>query len=175
MLARNPFLDPLSTVGGRIAEAGQPLFQIRIPEITTLIHKTEESSGNLFMVNISDTIQHSKATREELIPPEEDVGLELNLNLYGTEPSDRAAQLNPAEVGKQRVGRTIPTTIEEVRNVLHLVSGQRKPRRSDPQNAVFSVAELKIIARNLGLPTNLRKEELARRIHEAVSKVYSQE
>lgn len=175
VIGQNPFLDPFSTpVGGRIGEHGQPLTRLQIPAINTLVFKTVESTGNLLMVDVSDALQQAGITpREPVLVGDEDIGIQLNLNIFGVEGLQTPAQINPAEIGGQTVGRRLPTDYREARDVLHLITAQRTSKRADTQNATFKIAELKRIARNLNLHSGGNKDVLANRIRTAVTDLFA--
>jgi len=167
---QNPFLDPFSPpVGGRISEQGQPLNQLQIPAINTLVYKTAETTGNLLMIDISDTLQKAGVTpREPVLVSEEDIGIQLNINLFGAEGLQTTTQVNPAEIGGKMIGRHIPTNYREAYDSLHLIVAQRAGK----QNAAFGINELKRIARNLDLASSGNKDVLANRIRTAVTEFF---
>ena len=171
---QNPFLDPFSTPqGGSVAAPGQPLSRIPIPAIHTLVFKTTEDSGNLAAVNVSDALLRAGITpRQPVLIRDETVGIELNLNLFGTAATsgEMTAQVTPAELQTgQVVGKIIPTNFREARTVLHLITAQRTGSR----NVAFNINELKKIARNLDLPANGNKDVLANRIRTAIIEFYN--
>lgn len=170
ILEQNPFLDPFDIpVGGKISDRNQPLTRLQIPNISTLVFKTEESAGNLLMINISDALQQVGVTpQRSILPEDEEVGIRLDLNLFGTENIQTASQVNPSEIGGQTVGRRIPTNYHEARDALHMIVAQRTGK----QNYAFGIADLKRIARNLNLSSSGNKDVLANRIRTAVTELF---
>lgn len=171
---QNPFLDPFSTPqGGTVANQGQPLSRLQIPQIQTLVFKTTENSGNLAAVNVSNALLRAGITpRQPVLIRDETIGIELNLNLFGTSATvgETPSQITPAELQTgQVVGKIIPTNFREARSVLHLITAQR----SGSRNVAFNINELKKIARNLDLPATGNKDVLAHRIRTAIIEFFN--
>lgn len=169
-IAVNPFLDPYNTPqGGRLSLVGQQLKPLEIPPIRTLIQKPTDTTGTLTFVNISEAL--SRVTpRENFVVKDETVGIELNLSLFGASMTGQAPGGNtPVELQTgQTVGRVIPTNISEALENLHLITGQR----TGSKNVAYNINELRQIARNLNLPSNGNKDDLATRIREHVTGFY---
>lgn len=170
---QNPFFDPFSELKpGTIVGPDQPLPRIQIPYISTLVSKSQESKGTLIMVNVGEALNKAGITpREPILAVNEGIGIELNLNLFSsTTGMQTPIQMNPTEItGTQTVGRDIPKDAREVRNVLHLITGQRTGSRHDS----FNINELKKIARNLNLSTNGNKDAIANRIRTHIEEFFN--
>lgn len=166
----NPFIDPYTTIpGGEISKYGEPLIRLSSPNIKTLVYKTQKSAGDLRIIDIADVVRIANIMPDEHILQENsEMGLQLDLNLFGTEGSQSSSQINPAEISSKSISRHIPTTYREARDVLHLITDQRTGKT----NASFGVTELKRIARNLDLPGIGNKDVLAARIRKAVMTLY---
>lgn len=166
IMEQNPFLDPFNIPqGGHVSEKGQPLIRLQIPPIHTLVYKTDESTGNLFMIDAGDAFQQAGVTPSRpILTEEEDIGIQLDLNVFGIDALQIPSQMNPAEIGGQTLGRNIPTNYQEARNVLHLIVMQR----AGSQNAAYNITDLKRIARNLDLSPSGSKAVLANRIRTAI-------
>lgn len=164
VLLQNPFLDPYSVPqGGKVAGLGERLIQIQVPAIQTLVYKTTNTSGYLAAVNVSEALLKAGITpRQPILIRDETIGIELNLNLLGTGSVSgvTSAQMTPAELQGQTVGKVIPRNVREARNVLHMITAQR----TGTTNRSFDINELKKIARNLDLPSTGNKDVLANRI-----------
>lgn len=167
-LFNNPYLDPyLDLPGGKSSVVGQPLAPLNIPPIQTLLSKRGKPIGNLTMVQVADTLARAGIVPEEPVyVREENVGIELNLNLYGA-AAPSTTQTSDLDMG-HTVGRSIPKDFREARNVLQLIV----PSRSGSKNTAFNIAELRQIAKNLNLPSSGDKKTIADRIRSAVIGFY---
>jgi hypothetical protein len=172
----NPFLDPYDTpVGGQLASPGQPLQQLAVPPIQTLIYQTDRSATSLAMVSVESALKEEDVTPSQPTTTEADnvgIGLDINLLTTGaqqptTTPSTVGSQ-QPVTTG-QTMGRQIPTNMHEARGMLHLIS----PLRTGRKNEAFNIGELRQIARNLNIPTSGKKEELANRIRGAIIEFFN--
>lgn len=170
-LFNNPYLDPyLDLPGGKSSVVGQSLTPLSIPPVQTLLSKRGKPIGNLNMVQVTDTLARAGIVPEEPVyVREENVGIELNLNLYGA-AAPSTTQASGLDMG-HAVGRSIPKDFREARNVLQLIV----PSRSGSKNTAFNIGELRQIARNLNLPSSGNKEAIANRIRSAVIAYFGSE
>lgn len=172
-LSSNPFLDPYQPLRGAvITYVGQPLSRIEVPPIQTLVHKTEDTPQSLSVVDVSQVLNRAGITpRESVLIRDELIGIELDINVFGTAPSSgMSGSVSPADMQMgQTVGRNIPTNMKEARDSLEFITAQR----TGGNHKNFGINDLKKIAKNLHLPTTGNKDVLVNRIRTAVIDYYN--
>ena len=139
----------------------QPLPRIILPNISTLIsNESTGATGKLGMTNIETLIgsQTQNLVARPITLEEQTIGITIDTGV--TENTGTTSGV----VSGQTVGRQLPRTFSEVRDVLSLVT----PGRAGKRSKVYDLVELKKIAQNLSLPTGGNKASLANSITQAV-------
>lgn len=162
----NPCLT-IGLIGGTMAEPGQPLNRLSIPDISTLISDRPSVPSELGTIPFEVIAALDRGTHTVQTAPGEEptVGHEINLGVFG---KNKFGQINPAEIPKQGSGRHIPRNLAEARDSLNFITDTR----SGAKNTAFRVNELRQIARNLNLTATGNKPELVNRIRTAVIEYY---
>lgn len=154
-------------MSGAMVQFGQPLRRLQIPNIQTLI-STPEQSGvapieNVSIVSVIDT---AKFVNHVPVEGERVLGITIDTRIPGQQIM--APGTSQEQFASQGVGRQIPRSFQEARNVLGMIN----PGRSGKKGNAFSQAELKKIAQNLSLPSSGSKAELANRLIQAITSFY---
>lgn len=153
------YLKTMETTGGVLAAPGQKLNRLQIPNIQTLISRTEEPGVAPSSIQIGSLIgsQAKNLVSRPLTIEEQTIGITLDVNVTGRQLAP-AGESGP--VGSQSVGRKIPSTYFEARDAASLIIPGRAGKRSN----VFKLEELKIIAQRLGIPATGGKTVVATNI-----------
>jgi hypothetical protein len=103
--------------------------------------------------------------------------LELGFLPPEIQPTFQPAQFNPEapvfnvayDIEKANEQKRLPKTLKEAYEVLDMIIGEK----SSKNRVVFSLPEIKQIAKNLDLSPTGNKTEVSRRIRQAVEKYFS--
>jgi hypothetical protein len=162
----SPFLSTEEpVVGGHLSNPGQPLARLQIPQITTTISRQSEAGTSLSSIDVGE-IPIRQTNIRPVTAQEQDIGITLDTGIPGRTEVPGTPQMFAQTT--QGVGRQLPRTYEEVRNVISLIA----PGRTGKKTNTFLVVELRKIAQNLNLPSSGNKETLANTILQAVRSYY---
>lgn len=148
---------------------GRPLNRLILPEVRTLISQPAGPVPQLAEVNVARVLSVTRpqeVTRPVPVSSTDTVGIQLTLNLLDTTPS--GGSINPSQA-QAVIDRRIPTNAREARDMLDYIV----PQRSGSENRAFGINELKQICKNLNLPTNGNKADLANRIRSYIIELFN--